>query len=541
VTTVRKRLISLVVAAACLCAASACAQVSVAIFAGQSNDTAAGTKPPLHAVPVIPGNPNDSVQGDCSETTDTPVGATPGSGAIVCSNLTGPLAAGMEVTGDGVPAYQTFTSPPYTVTSPTELPVTHLTFAAPDIGGSGTPVPGCMIWTPSPRGSNWQPYRPFVNSATTGAGPLLNAYGPEGEFCALYEREHPGDTLYMIKLTAAGASLCQVPTGNSYSPYWTHTAAAQDAFRTLVQTVANAEAAIGAPYQVRVIEWGQGEEDNVLPGCQFPIFPFVGTTPIPYFASAADLFARFHVPTAVDTSFTGLINGTTLTVTSMLSGTVAPLMQVSGGGVLPDTVITGQLDGDPGGVGDYSLQTYETTGNTVETIAGSGGASCSKAVINGMFMVALPLSATNRSIRSCVTGGQFSVGDQLAGNHVAPGAVITGLDSAGHTADGLYVVNVNQSVPEQPLTGHLDGLGIGADTAPIVMFRTAVMPGKKPTGVQAAQNLLNDQGYATVVNTDDALHVNLLDVHYAASWIAELGRRLYEAYMGRCDYHSPTC
>jgi hypothetical protein len=513
----------------------------VAIFAGQSNDTAAGTKPPLRGLHVVPGDPGDSVQGDCSETTDTPVGATPGSGTIVCSNLTGPLAAGMEVNGDGVPANQTFTSPPYTVTSPTPLDVTHLTFAAPDIGGSGNPVPGCMIWTPSARGSSWQPYRPYVNSATNGAGPLLTAYGPEGEFCALYEREHPGDTLYMIKLTAAGASLCQVATGNSYSPYFTHTLAGQDAFRTLVKTVANAEAAIGAPYQVRVIEWGQGEEDNVLPGCQFPIFPFAGATPVPYFDNATDLIARFHIPTPLDASFTGLIAGTTLTVTSMQSGAVAPLMEIGGGAVLPHTIITGQIDGVPGGVGDYALQVYETTGNRAEAIAGSGGATCSKAVINGRFMVALPLSATIRSVRSCVSGGQFSVGDQLAGDHVATGAVITGLDSAGHTADGLYVVNVNQSLPEQPFTGHVDGFGTGADTAPIVMFRTAVMPGKKPTGVQVSQDMLNDQGYATVVNTDDALHITLLDVHYAASWIAELGRRLYEAYMGRCDYHSPTC
>jgi hypothetical protein len=380
-----------------------------------------------------------------------------------------------------------------------------------------------------------------VNSATNGVGPSLAAYGPEGEFCTLYEREHPGDTLYMIKLTAAGASLCPVRTGNSYSPYWARSLAGQDAFGTLVKTVAAAEAAIGGAYQVRLIEWGQGEEDNVLPGCQFPVFPFVGVTPLPYFQNATDLFARLHVPSAMDASFTGAINGATLTVTSVVSGSLTPLMVVSGGSVLPHTIITSQIDGVPGGVGDYTLQTYQASGNTTERISGSGGESCSKAVINGMFLVALPLAATVRVTRSCVTGGVFSVGDQLSGDNIAPGTVITGLDSAGHTADGLYTVNVNQSVSEEALTGHLDGLGVGADTAPIVMFRTALMPGKKPTGVQVSQDLLNDTGYATVVNTDDALHVTLLDVHYAASWIAELGRRLYQAYMGRCDYHSPTC
>ena len=163
-------------------------------------------------------------------------------------------------------------------------------------------------------------------------------------------------------------------------------------------------------------------------------------------------------------------------------------------------------------------------------------------------MQAYPLLFTpTKVLRSCVSGGAFNVGDTLSGPGVLPGTIITGLDSAGDTADGLYTVNVNQTVASadapEAMTASVDGFGNGADTARFVLFRTFNNAGL--TGVQVAQNYVNDQPVTALptvtVNTNDALKATQLNKHFHTAWIAELGRRLYLGYLGACDYHSPTC
>jgi hypothetical protein len=219
-------------------------------------------------------------------------------------------------------------------------------------------------------------------------------------------------------------------------------------------------------------------------------------------------------------------------------------MLVSGSGVLPYTYIDHQVSGPAGGPGVYALQVFQSAMASTAPVLSSSGAACSRGAIVGKFFDAIPVSTSATAVtKSCVTGGQFNVGDTLSGAGVSAGTQITALDSAGHHADGLYVVNVNQAVASGAMTAHIDGFGTNAQTK-FVIVRTAWF--SKPEGVQTAQQMANDhQGllpFATAtVNTQDAQHATATDIHYKWSWIAELGRRLYLGYLGQCDYHSPTC
>ena len=64
------------------------------------------------------------------------------------------------------------------------------------------------------------------------------------------------------------------------------------------------------------------------------------------------------------TSFKGYISGTTLTVTSVSSGTIIPGPRWSGAGVAPGTMIDApQLSGTPGGAGTYHVNVSQSAGS----------------------------------------------------------------------------------------------------------------------------------------------------------------------------------
>lgn len=64
---------------------------------------------------------------------------------------------------------------------------------------------------------------------------------------------------------------------------------------------------------------------------------------------------------------TGSISGTTLTVTAVTSGTLAPGQPIAGTGVTAGTTITAQLTGTTGGIGTYSVDTSQTASSTTIT------------------------------------------------------------------------------------------------------------------------------------------------------------------------------
>ena len=62
-------------------------------------------------------------------------------------------------------------------------------------------------------------------------------------------------------------------------------------------------------------------------------------------------------------SFTAASSGTTLTVSAVAAGALAPNQVVLGAGVLPGTIIVSQLTGSTGGTGTYQLSLSQTVGS----------------------------------------------------------------------------------------------------------------------------------------------------------------------------------
>jgi hypothetical protein len=478
----RSPLKGLLLAALLLSAGGAHAQ-AVAFFAGQSNEGAWGTLPIWFS-----GTPGVNIvaSASCYETTKPLTGASAASGTLTCVGpVTGNIYAGEQITSGGV-AGQWVTAAnnqgnfpgatgaggagTYAVNNPAAIgsataPVA-MTFAEPAIGGN----PHCQIWnqpkpSKNPVAASWQTYNPRVNSEY---GPIA-VFGPEGEFCREWTADNPGQTLYMIKVAVPTAALCDMPGGTSYSPEYAGTVNT-DAYTLLQSEVTAARAALPAAYPVIAIQWGQGEFDSTR------------TCGYPYLANMIDLIGRFAIPAPVSAAFTGSISGTTLTVSSITSGSLQPYQLVSGPGVAPQTYIVGKT-----GVGTYALQVYKTGAVTSPCVG----------AVHGQFV-------------SCPKGVWLPY-------------------------------NVSQSVGAEAMTASVVGWG----TSPATKFVAYRPFHSETTGVGTADESLNDnQGAAlpvTVVNADDAIKIVGSPAHFHGSWVVELGRRLYAAYKGECDYHSPTC
>ena len=536
---------------------AAAAPRTLVIFAGQSNDRSTGTdRLWFTQTPGAAGDAGVNATANCYETTDALPGASPGSGTLTCGAPTsGVLYAGQAITAGGAPG-QAITAAnnggrfpsatglggagTYVVNRPMAIgspaaPVT-MTFAEPDIGGSGNLNAHCKIWVTSAKGGSWQTYHPRVNSDRS-----FGVFGPEGQFCQMWSADNPGQTLYMVKVAVAGAALCDLPPNNNdFSPEYTGVVTPTAAYALLLQQTQLAEQALtnqfgAGSYRLSMIEWAQGEQDSTI-NCAFPAKPFApSVTPNMYLENLQDLIARMAAPTAVDAQFVGAIAGAQLTVSSVTAGVLREHQALAGAGVLPNTYVGAQISGAPGGVGVYAVQVYQATSKIVIS---SPTASC-----NAGFLLGGYFNAILNGGKSCVKSGGFAVGQTLSGRGVLPGTVITALDSEGDTGAGLYRVTVDQTVAAEPMSSSLPGWGSGADTARFVTYRTDYAG--PATGVQTAYVTLNDQQGAalnvTVVNVNDALKLPASPIHFHGSWVAELGRRLYLGYLGQCDYNTPTC
>jgi len=111
--------------------------------------------------------------------------------------------------------------------------------------------------------------------------------------------------------------------------------------------------------------------------------------------------------------FIGYTSGTTLTVTSMKSGTIAVGQQLFGVGVTPETVITA-LGSGSGGVGNYTINlTQSVSSQTLNTAAVA-------ARITGS------ISGTVLTV-TAVTSGTLYPGQTIQGTGVTAGTIITAL------------------------------------------------------------------------------------------------------------------
>jgi hypothetical protein len=130
-------------------------------------------------------------------------------------------------------------------------------------------------------------------------------------------------------------------------------------------------------------------------------------------------------------TFTGSISGTTLTVTSVLSGTIAVGQAIFGQGIAQNTVITA-LGTGTGGVGTYTVSDSQTVAST--TI----NSNAAPAIVTGS------ISGTTLTV-SAVTSGTLKIGQTIEGTGVTDGTIIKAFGT-GSGGAGTYTVSASQTV-----------------------------------------------------------------------------------------------
>jgi len=158
--------------------------------------------------------------------------------------------------------------------------------------------------------------------------------------------------------------------------------------------------------------------------------------------------------------FTGSISGTTLTVTSVSSGTIAANQSLSGFGVTSETVITA-LGSGTGGVGTYTVNLSQTVAST--TLNSSTVGAKFTASITGTTMTV-----------SAVSSGTIYLGQTVQGTGVTAGTIVSAFVS-GTGGTGTYTVSASQTVGSITMYGlnfsvlpSNDGAFTGANSVDIV-------------------------------------------------------------------------
>jgi hypothetical protein len=144
---------------------------------------------------------------------------------------------------------------------------------------------------------------------------------------------------------------------------------------------------------------------------------------------------------------TGSINDNILTLTAVTSGQLVPGATISGAGIAAGTKVVAQLDGVPGGLGDYALNIGE------QNVANEA--------ITATYGV---LTVT------AVASGQLAVGDALSGSGVTVGTTVTAFGT-GIGGNGTYFVDPTQTVAAETIT-----VGTAIETA--YFARSAGAPGE---------------------------------------------------------------
>ena len=129
--------------------------------------------------------------------------------------------------------------------------------------------------------------------------------------------------------------------------------------------------------------------------------------------------------------FTGSTSGTTLTVTTVSSGTIAINQSLYGIGVLPETVITA-LGTGTGGTGTYTINRSQTVASGTLNSATVGA------------VVTATIAGTTMTV-SAVASGELHVGQTVQGVGVTIDTIITALGT-GTGGVGTYTLSVASTV-----------------------------------------------------------------------------------------------
>jgi hypothetical protein len=169
----------------------------------------------------------------------------------------------------------------------------------------------------------------------------------------------------------------------------------------------------------------------------------------------------WYISSPATAVFTASTSGTTLTVSSVSSGTLAVGQSLYGVGVLAETVITG-LGTGTGGAGTYTI-------NRSQTVAAE---SMSSATVGAV--VTATISGTTLTV-SGVTSGTLHVGQTIQGAGVTLGTIVTALGT-GTGGTGTYTLSTSSTVSSGvtmyginfSVLPSTDGAFSGANTVDIV-------------------------------------------------------------------------
>jgi hypothetical protein len=168
----------------------------------------------------------------------------------------------------------------------------------------------------------------------------------------------------------------------------------------------------------------------------------------------------WRIGTVTAAVFTGTVSGTTLTVTSVKSGTIAVGQHFFAVGALQESVITA-LGTGTGGTGTYTLGLSQTIASS-QMYTSSAGA-----------IITASMSGTTMTV-TAVASGTLYVGQTIQGAGIATQTIITALGT-GSGGAGTYTINNSQTISSQTMYAlnwtvlpSSDGAFSGGETCDIV-------------------------------------------------------------------------
>jgi hypothetical protein len=168
----------------------------------------------------------------------------------------------------------------------------------------------------------------------------------------------------------------------------------------------------------------------------------------------------WRIATVTSAVFTGTVSGTTLTVTSVKSGTLAVGQHFFAVGALQESVITA-LGSGSGGTGTYTLGLSQTIASS-QMYTSSPGA-----------VITASMSGTTMTV-TAVSSGTLYVGQTIQGAGITTQTIITALGS-GSGGTGTYTINNSQTVASETMYAlnwtvlpSSDGAFTGGETCDIV-------------------------------------------------------------------------
>ena len=170
------------------------------------------------------------------------------------------------------------------------------------------------------------------------------------------------------------------------------------------------------------------------------------------------------------------INGTTLTVSGVVSGYISSNTTITGGTTAANTRITGQLNGTAGGVGQYQVSISQFVGAFAGTISGS----------NILFVTQASWLALNGAVGSAIYTSDYPAGTTVT--NVAGPAIAAGLS--------YYTLTMSQNATSAHLANSTTTFfvtGQAAFNATTLNFTQASWTGL-PIGSAVVGNTVNDTG-----------------------------------------------